>query len=166
MGGGRALHHHPGGTEGRAHHLLRSQPASHTLQTDGLVNEVYLRLAGCRNTTWQNRSHFLAVAARAMRSILVDHGRRKSRKKRQADGHEVPLDSVYASYTERAIDLLQLDEALGRLAATDARAARIVEMRFFGGMTLPEVARALDTSLRTVERDWEHARLWLHRELT
>lgn len=150
----------------RAHRLLRSQPRGHTLETDGLVNEAYLRLVGSRETAWKDRGHFLAVAARAMRCVLVDHARGRQRIKRRAEGHEVPLDALCARYEERAIDLLLLHEALERLATVDSRAAAIVEMRFFGGMSLPEISTALGAALRTVERDWEHARAWLHGEMT
>ncbi len=146
---------------------MRGQPPGHTLQATALVHEAYLRLVRLRDFPWKDRDHFLAVAARAMRSVLVDHARGKGRAKRGGKNRRRhPLDSVVVSYEERALDLLALNDALERLAGLDAQAAKVVERRFFGGMTVEEVARGLGVSVRTVERDWEMARTWLHRALS
>jgi RNA polymerase sigma factor (TIGR02999 family) len=150
----------------RAAAMLRHQRHV-TLETLALVNESYLRLVK-QPIDWQDRGHFFAVAATAMRSILVDYARNRARLKRGGGGdHErEPLDEIVVSYDRHAMGLVELDDALSALAGNDARAARIVEMRFFGGLTLSEIAEALGVGLRTVERDWEAARAWLHRELT
>jgi RNA polymerase sigma factor (TIGR02999 family) len=149
---------------GRAAQLLRGQRHL-TLETLALVNESYLRLVRGA-VDWQDRGHFFAVAAKAMRCILIDHARSREREKRGGDRARQPLDDVVVSYDERAMGLLELDDALATLARQDARAARIVELRFFCGLTLPEIAQALGIAPRTVERDWEAARAWLHRELS
>jgi RNA polymerase sigma factor (TIGR02999 family) len=145
---------------------MRGQPRGHTLQATALVHEAWLRLARARGFPWKDREHFLSVAARAMRQVLVDHARGKGRRKRGGGRRRHPLDAIVVTYEERAIDLLALDEALGRLGGVDPQAARIVERRFFGGMSVEEVARSLGVSVRTAERDWEHARAWLHRALS
>lgn len=148
----------------RAGRLLHGQRQV-TLETAALVNEAYLRLAG-RSCNWRDRAHFFAVAARAMRCVLVDHARRRQRAKRGGDGQAIPLDDLLRTYEHRGASVLDLDDALSLLAKRDKRAARVVEMRFFGGLALPEIAQTLDVGLRTVERDWEFARAWLHRELS
>jgi RNA polymerase sigma factor (TIGR02999 family) len=148
----------------RAAHMLRHQRHV-TLETLALVNESYLRLVK-QPVDWQDRGHFFAVAAKAMRSILVDYARNRHRLKRGGDRDRQPLDDIVVSYDRNAMGLVDLDDALSTLAAKDERAARVVEMRFFGGLTLPEIAQAMGVGLRTVERDWEAARAWLHRELS
>lgn len=143
---------------------MRGQSPAHTLQATALVNEAFLRVAG-GNGDWENRHHFLGVAARAMRSVLVDHARRKKRRKR-GDGHDrVPLDGVSLAFEERSADLLDLDAALLRLEERDPRAAQVVTLRFFGGCSMPEIAEMLEVSVSTAERDWTVARAWLRREL-
>jgi RNA polymerase sigma factor (TIGR02999 family) len=129
----------------------------HTLQPTAVVHEAWLKLAG-GETDWQGRSHFLAVAARAMRQVLVDHARAKRAEKRGGNVERVTLDEAVRVYEERAIDLVALDEALSRLADEDAELARLVELRFFGGLTIEETARVLDVSTPTVERWWRTAR--------
>lgn len=149
----------------QAEALMRRQPRGHTLQATGLLHEAWLRVARRADVDWKSRGHFFGFAARAMRSVLVDHARAKGRGKRGAGRARVPLDALLLPYEDRAGDLLALDEALKRLALRDADGAAVVEMRFFGGFTAPETAQALGFSLRKVERDWEHARTWLRREL-
>ena len=155
-----------GELEQRAHHMMRRQPAGHSLQTAGLVSEVYLRLTRRSSVDWAGSDHFFSAASRAMRHVLVDHARRRRRKKRKGEKPDLPLDEISLAYEERAYDLLDLDQALERLAARDAAEARVVELRFFAGLSLVEVAKVLRVGLRTVERDWAHARAWLHRELS
>jgi RNA polymerase sigma factor (TIGR02999 family) len=146
-----------------AAYLLRSERQGHTLQPTALVNEAYLKLAGQAKLQWQNRAHFLAVAARAMRQILVDHARKRGRIKRDAE--ILPLDEALVFAPERSRALLSLDEALKRLAAIDPRKAHVVELRFFGGSDNDEIAEVLQISANTVMRDWKMARAWLHREM-
>ncbi len=139
---------------------------AHTLQPTALVNEVYLKLDRA-STSAHDREHFFAIAARAMRQILTDHARRAHADKRGGDLQRVTLDGQVAldEATPRAIDLLELDAVLTRLAEASERQARIVELRFFAGLSVPEVALALDCSARTVEREWRFARAWLRRAL-
>lgn len=146
---------------------LRNERPDHTLQATALVHEVYIRLVGQQRAQWNGRAHFLAVAARTIRRILVDHARGAKRKRRGGDRHKVPLDQVVVVSPERDCDhdLVALDSALTRLAEQMPRAARIIEMRFFGGATHEEAAVALGVTTRTVERDWRFARAWLFREL-
>ena len=150
---------------------LRGERAGHTLQPTALVHEAWLRLVGAGPTDWTCRAHFFGAAARAMRQVLVDHARARGAAKRgggrgrvEADEASL-LDLSVAAWEERALDLLALDEALQRLAAADPRAARVVELRFFAGLEMAEVARVLSVSLPTVERDWRLARLWLRAEI-
>lgn len=149
-----------------ARRQLRRESAGHTLGTTALVHEAYLRLVDQRQAEWQSRAHFLALAATAMRRILLDHARRRGAVRRGAAGRPVPLDAPEAmhalSLDARADVLLELDEALVRLSALDARQARVVECRFFGGLTEEETAAALGVSVRTAKRDWQKARAWLH----
>ncbi len=149
----------------QARAAMRGQPRSHTLQPTALVNEVFIKLAN-QGAEWHSRAHFLSVAARAMRAILVDHARNKTRQKRKAAGRRVELDGLLVAFEERSLRLLELDAALGRLAELDDRAARIVELRFFGGLAGPDIAEVMGVPLRTVERDWMYARAWLHAELS
>jgi RNA polymerase sigma factor (TIGR02999 family) len=144
---------------------LRRQPSDHTLQATALVHEAYLRLVGPQEGSWRNRDHFLATAAVAMRQILVNHAKRKQCLKRGGGRAGLTIDVVEPHVAERAIDLVALDEALGRLAGLDARQARIVELRFFGGLSVDQTARVMDVSLRTVHREWTTARLWLRAEI-
>jgi RNA polymerase sigma factor (TIGR02999 family) len=144
---------------------LRGQRPGHTLQTTALVNEAYMRLIDSSQVRWQNRAHFFAVSAQLMRRILVDFARQRQNLKRGAGAHQVSLDEALVVAPERGADLLALDEALDRLATLNARQARLVELRYFGGLSEEETAEALKVSLRTVQRDWNLARLWLYREL-
>lgn len=150
-----------------AHAQLRREPEGHTLNTGALVHEAYLRLeGGGLPEKLDGRSHFLAIAATAMRRVLVDHARRYHAEKRGGVNHAVAIEDMDALVGEsRDGTLIELDEALTRLAAFDARQARVVECRFFGGLTEEETADALSIGLRTVKRDWSKARSWLYREL-
>lgn len=136
-----------------------------TLHTTALVHEAYVRLAGTPNQSWQSRLHFFAVAAKAMRCVLVDHARRRNAVKRDSGRTPMPLDEALAVFDDHQLDVLALDMALARLAEVDERKARTVEMRFFAGMTNAEIAQALGISEPTVERDWRMAKAWLQREL-
>jgi len=138
--------------------------AGHTLQTTALVNEAFVRMIKWQNIPWQNRAHFFAISAQLMRRILVDHARRNHRAKRGGPMRPVSLDEAPAVSAVHGEDLIAVDEALERLAAIDARSARVVELRFFGGMSVPEMAEVLKVSHMTVSRDWEFARAWLARE--
>ncbi|MCP3915619.1 MAG: sigma-70 family RNA polymerase sigma factor [bacterium] len=149
----------------RAQRARQKQPPGHTLQATALLNEAYIRLIGPRDEPWADRTHFLAVAARAMRQILVDHARSKNRAKRSAPGKQVPLDNLLVSYEERAVDIAQLDGALERLAGFDSDMARAVELRFFGGLSVDETAAAVGMSKRTFERKWQATRAWLLAEV-
>lgn len=143
---------------------LRAERGDHTLQTTALVHEAWLRLADQRRITWQNRSHFFGIAAQAMRRILVDHARRRRAGKRDG-GRPVTLRDDVDAAPEAGEDLVALDEALERLAILDARQARVVELRYFGGLTIEETAETLDLSPATVKREWLSAKAWLLREL-
>ena len=143
---------------------LRGERPGHLLQTTALVNEAYLRLVDQRQVRWQNRAHFFAIASQLMRRILVDHARRRAAVKRGADAQPVTLADCADPQAER-VDLLALDEALTRLAAMDERQSRVVELRFFGGLTEEETAEVLDISVRTVRREWTMAKAWLYRQL-
>lgn len=145
-----------------AEECLRGERPGHTLQPTALVNEAYLRLVGAE-VAWQDRAHFFAVAATTMRRVLVDHARARGRLKRAA--RPVSLEESLLVAPERADDLLVVDDALDRLAAQDARAAKVVELHFFGGLTYEETAEAIGVSAATVDRDLRFARAWLHREL-
>ena len=148
-----------------AHRHLSGEPGVRTLGTTELVHEAYLRLVDQTRAGWNDRAHFLAVAAIAMRRILVDRARSRRSLKHGGAHVRVPLDSIDLSLDDRAELLIALDEALGRLRALDERQARVVECRFFGGMTEEETAEALGIGLRTVKRDWAKARSWLYTEL-
>jgi RNA polymerase sigma factor (TIGR02999 family) len=150
-----------------ASHLLRAERPDHTLETEALVHEAFLRmLGGSALVDWQNRGHFFAVAARLMRRILVDHARAARARKRVGGLRKVSLESAMVYTEEQSGELLELDEALGRLALRDSRQCRIVEMRFFTGLTFEEIAEVLGVAVRTVHRDWKMARAWLYIELT
>ncbi|HMW00298.1 MAG TPA: sigma-70 family RNA polymerase sigma factor [Acidobacteriota bacterium] len=148
-----------------ARRYMSGQPAGHTLQTTALIHEAYLKLAGQSDVHWQNRSHFFAVAATAMRHILVNHALARKTEKRGGDFQKVSLDQAALVSSERYAELVALDEALTRLAAFDERKSRIVELRYFGGMSLEETADVLKISVETVKRDWRLAKLWLLSEL-
>jgi RNA polymerase sigma factor (TIGR02999 family) len=143
---------------------MRGERAGHSLQATALVNEAYLRLIGAQQVDWQNRVHFLAVSARLMRRILVDFARSKKYQKRGGGAQAVSLDEALV-VVEPGKDLVALDDALDALAEMDERKAKVVEMRFFGGLTVEETASALDVSPDTVMRDWRLAKAWLLREL-
>ena len=145
--------------------LMNRERPDHTLQATALVHEAYLRLVGQQRTTWQNRAHFLALASQALRRILVDHARARGRDKRGGGATRIALDEeIVASYAAE-VDLVAVDHALDALAARSELQARIVELRFFGGLTTAEVAQVVDRSQRTVEREWRFARAWLYRTL-
>lgn len=147
-----------------ARNRLKGEQDEITLQTTELVHEAYLKLVGHNSVDWQDRQHFFAVAARAMRQVLVDHARQRTTKQRR-NRTDVPLDRVIIPGTEDVEDLIALDDALTKLGTRDERAVRVVECRFFGGFTIDETADILDISTSTVERDWRAARAWLSREL-
>ena len=149
-----------------AHRQLRREAEGHTLSSTALVHEAYLRLLQGEPAVWQGRAHFLAIGATAMRRILVDHARRHGAARRGGGARRITLDTVDAlAADERAELLVDLDEALERLTGLDERQARVVECRFFGGLTEEETAEALGISPRTVKRDWAKARSWLYQEL-
>lgn len=147
-----------------ARYLRRERPG-HTLQTTELINEAYLRLVDVQNVPWQGRAHFFAIAASLMRRVLVEHARRRDADKRGGSVIRVPLDEAPEVAGESDVDLLAIDEALGRLAVIDPQQTRIVELRFFGGLSVEETAEALGVSTTTVKRDWSVARAWLRREI-
>ncbi len=143
---------------------FKEQRRDHTLQPTALVHEAFVKLMGSDHD-WESRAHFVSVASRAMRQVLQDHARAKSSAKRGADAQEVPLDQATINVDNNAIDLVDLNQALEKLSEMDSRQARVVELRFFGGLSAGEIARVLDVGERTVVRDWRHARAWLSREL-
>lgn len=149
-----------------AHQYLSRERAGHTLQTTDLVHEAYLRLVDQRRVRWQNRAHFFGIAAQLMRRILVDRARHHRRLKRGGGALIVSLDQAAVVSRQTEVDLLALDEALTRLAVVDERKARIVELRFFGGLSVEDTAQFLKISAITVMREWRMAKAWLHRELS
>ena len=150
-----------------ARYLRRERP-NHTLQTTALIHEAYLKLINQKNMRWESRAHFFAIAAQAMRHILVDYARAKHREKRGGAGarHSPLEEATLAASNAPIVDLLELDEALTRLAAFDEPQARVVELRYFGGLNLEETAEALHISRATAARDWSSAKAWLYRELS
>ena len=144
---------------------MKGERSGHTLQATALVNEAYLRLIDVQQVPWQNRAHFFAMAARLMRRILVDAARARGYQKRGGAAPMLSLDESLVVPNEPGRDLVALDDALTALAAVDARKSQVVEMRFFGGLSLDETAEALHVSRDTVKRDWKMAKLWLLREL-
>jgi len=144
---------------------MRRERADHTLQPTALVHEAYLRLVGERPLSWDNRAHFYVAAGQTMRRILIDHARKHSASKRAGNLRRVELDEGMISVEEQADDLLALDSALEKLAALDPRQVRVVELRFFGGLNVPETAQVMSTSEKTVKRDWALARAFLEQEL-
>ena len=147
-----------------AHHYMRRERAGHSLQTTALVNEAYMRLVDYKRMQWQNRAHFVAAAAQAMRRILVDHARRHNLK-RGAGAEHVSLDADAVMCPDRSDDFVSLDEALTGLAERAPRKAKVVELRFFGGLSVEETAEVLRVSPITVMREWKSAKAWLYREL-
>jgi RNA polymerase sigma-70 factor (ECF subfamily) len=148
-----------------AHHFMEGQRPDHTLQTTALVNEAYLRLADQTNPNWQSRAHFFAVAARAMRQILVSYARSSRAEKRGGGGARIELDEAAILSPEQSKEIIDLHEALERLGTLDSRKAQVVELKFFGGLNYEEIADVLKIARMTVRRDWEFARLWLYTEL-
>ncbi len=152
-----------------AHRYVQREREGHTLQTTALVHEAYVRLAGAHNVAWQNRNHFFAVTAQVMRRILIDHARRRQYLKHGGEAQRVPFDSVTlhgALMSEpRAAELLALDEALAELEKLDARKSSVVELRYFGGLSIEETAEVLEVSAMTVRRDWRAAKAWLYRRM-
>ncbi len=144
---------------------LRGERPGHTLQTTDLVHEAYLKLVNQRQTSWQNRAQFFGVAAEIMRRILVDHARARLSQKRGLGVRPLPLDEALVFSVERSAELLDLDEALQRLAIKDRRAGRVVELRFFAGLSVKETAAVMKISPKTVRRDWDYGRAWLQAEL-
>jgi RNA polymerase sigma-70 factor (ECF subfamily) len=149
-----------------ARHQMRGERDNHTLQTTALVNEAFLRLVDLRRIRWQDRAHFLALSARLMRRILVDHARSRSYQKRGGGAANVTLDEALVASPERGVDLVALDDALEVLARVDARKSQVVELRFFGGLSVEETAEALKISPETVTRDWRLAKVWLLHEIS
>jgi RNA polymerase sigma factor (TIGR02999 family) len=148
-----------------AHQHMRRERPGHTLQTTALVNEVYVRLIDQKRMRWQNRAQFFAIAAQLMRRILVDHARSHQYAKRGGGAHKVSLDEGALVAEEQAADLIALDDALLSLASIDERKSRIVELRFFGGLSVEETAETLKTSSRTVMREWSMAKAWLYQTI-
>lgn len=151
-----------------ARNYLGRERRNHTLQPTALVNEAWLRLENQHGSEWQGRTHGLAIAAQAMRRLLVDHGRHQKRQKRGGGVAPIAIDDLVKAATTGGVpieDLLTLEAALARLEAIDPRGAQVVSLRFFSGLSAPEVAEHLKVSLRTVEADWTHARAWLKREM-
>ena len=146
-------------------YMARERP-DHALQTTALVHEVYLRLVDCKQATWQDRAHFFAVSAQLMRRILVDFARARRYIKRGGKAHKVSLDEALVASPERGANFVAVDDALNALAAFDARKSRVVELRFFGGLSVDETAEVLKVSPETVMRDWKLAKVWLLRALS
>ena len=151
---------------GRAHRYMAREPRGHILQTTALINEVYLRVVDMRGLTWQDRAHFLAICARLMRRILTDMARARLYQKRGLGAIHVSLGQASLVSEEPRVDLLVLDEALNALARIDPRKGRVVELRFFGGLSVAETAEVLRVSPETVMRDWKFAKACLHQELS
>jgi RNA polymerase sigma factor (TIGR02999 family) len=149
-----------------AHRYVQQERQGNTLQTTALVNEAYLRLAGQDQPPWQNRAHFFAVTARVMRHILIDHARRRHYLKHGGQFQQVSLQEALSMSAQRAAELIALDEAMDELKAFDARKSDVVELRYFGGLSLEETAAALEISVMTVRRDWRAAKAWLFRRMT
>jgi RNA polymerase sigma factor (TIGR02999 family) len=149
-----------------ARYYLASQRSNHTLQSTAIVHEAYLRLAGRDNVHWENRGHFFAVAAQLMRRILVDHARKRNAAKRGGAQLTLLVDEAVEPSSQRELDLVALDDALKALAELDARQSRIVELRFFGGLSIEDTSRLLEISPATVKREWSTARAWLYEEIS
>lgn len=145
---------------------MRRESPGNTLQPTALVNEAYLRLIDQREVRWQNRAHFFGIAAQLMRRILVDRARRHHAAKRGGAGQRVSLEEVNAAVSDNEVDLISLDDALEKLAALDPQQSRVVELKFFGGLTIEEIAEVLGISPATIKREWSLAKAWLHREVS
>ena len=148
-----------------AERYLRSESPSHTLQSTALVHEAYLRLIDQRNTRWQNRAHFFGISAQLIRRILVDHARARKAGKRGGDAAKIQIDESVAAPEQQNLDLVVLDDCLRALAEIDPQQARVVELRYFAGLTVEETAEVMRVSPTTVKREWRLARAWLHREI-
>ena len=149
-----------------AHFQLRNERPDHTLQSAALVHEVYLRLIGLNPPQWESRTHFFAIAAQLMRQILVDYARRHVAAKRGGGACKLSLEEATVLSKQKDVDVLSLDDALNALAKIDPRQSRVVELRFFAGLSLAEISEALEIAPATVQRDWTTARAWLHREIS
>jgi RNA polymerase sigma factor (TIGR02999 family) len=149
-----------------AHRYMRQERPNHTLQTTALINEAYLRLIDWKNVRWQNRAQFFGVSAQLMRKILVDFARSRNYAKRGAGARVISLEDVPCVSRDRPREILALDDALQRLADIDPRKSQIVELRFFGGLSLEETAEVLKVSSRTIRRDWDLAKAWISREMS
>jgi RNA polymerase sigma-70 factor, ECF subfamily len=149
-----------------AHHYMRKERVGQTLQTTALVNEAYLRLADYKKMRWQSRAHFFAVAAQVMRRILVEKARSKKFAKRGGGAHQISLDETAIVSAGRSAEVIAVDEALTDLESWDPRKGRIVELRFFGGLSIEETAEVLKVSPTTVQREWRSAKAWLHRAIS
>jgi RNA polymerase sigma-70 factor, ECF subfamily len=149
-----------------AHRYMQRERSGHTLQPTALVHEAYERLVDLKNVSWQNRAHFFGVSAQLMRRILVDYARSRRYTKREGQWLQVPLNEAVALFRDRQTDIVALDDALRALADIDPRKSRVVEMRFFGGLSVKEVAEVLNISTESVMRDWRLAKVWLLRELS
>ncbi len=145
---------------------LRNERRDHTLQSAALVHEVYLRLTGASPPQWEGRTHFFAIAAGLMRQILVDYARRRRAAKRGGGAHRLSLESAEVSFPQEDVEVVALDEALEALARIDSRQSKVVELRFFAGLSLDEISEVLGIAPATVQRDWTAARAWLHREIS
>jgi RNA polymerase sigma-70 factor (ECF subfamily) len=150
----------------RARRYMQKERSGHTLQTSALVNEAYIRLIDWKNVPWQNRAHFFAVSAQLMRRILVDFARSRNYAKRSGAARNIPIEEATVISREKSADVVALNDALDSLARLNERQSRVVELRFFGGLELEEIAEVLKVSVGTVRRDWSLARAWLHRELS
>ena len=148
-----------------AHRYMRQEHPGHTLQTTALINETYLRLVQQSRVRWQNRAHFFGIAAQIMRRVLLNYARDQKRVKRGGGAFRVSLSEVDLVSDEKSVELLALDEALQKLSAIDARKSQVVELRYFGGLSIDEIAEVLKVSMATVERDWDMAKAWLAREI-
>ena len=149
-----------------ARRYMSRERKGHTLQTTALINEAYVRLVDQRNVHWSNRSHFFAISAQIMRRILIDHARRHAYAKRGGGLHQVSLEEAATVTPEQSLEMIRLDEALKSLAEMDPRRSRVVELRYFGGLSNEEIAGVLHVSANTVTRDWNMARAWLYQQLT
>jgi RNA polymerase sigma factor (TIGR02999 family) len=149
-----------------AHRYMQRERNAHTLQSTALVHEAYQRLIDLKEVSWQNRAHFFGVSARLMRRVLVDYARSRRYSKRGGEWRQVPLNEAVAVFRDRRTDVVALDDALSTLAGIDPRKSRVVEMRFFGGLSIKETAEVLNVSPETVLRDWRLAKVWLLRELS
>jgi RNA polymerase sigma-70 factor (ECF subfamily) len=145
-------------------HLVQERGV-HTLQKTALVHELYLKLLGKSDVEWQNRAHFYSIASRCMRQILVDYARKKSALRRGGKNRPITLDEEKLDLEEHAEEIIEMNDLINKLSEIDARRSQVVEMRFFGGMSIPEISEVLEVTTRTVDRDWAKAKLWLYNEL-